>query len=113
MICFGHKNLFQCPKIESICRNIFSKFYNQLKELQELSYGNTFEVTENMILKASLDHLSATVAYYGPQGVHIFRKHLPFYIKGKPCASALRQKLVLAQTQQELEEGLRSFFMSE
>ncbi len=95
-----------------IARGMWSRPW-KLKELEEISYGNVFEVNESMILKAALDHLSAVVDYYGPQGVHIFRKHLPFYIKGKPSASALRQKLVIAQTQEELADGLKYFFISE
>ena len=95
-----------------IARGMWSRPW-KLKELEELSLGNAFVVTESMVLQAALDHLAATVAYYGPQGVHIFRKHLPFYIKGKPSASALRQRLVVAQTEQELAEGLRSFFITE
>ena len=92
-----------------IGRGLWSRPW-KLKELSELSIGNTFVVTDALILQAALDHLDETVKYYGKQGIHIFRKHLPFYIKGKPAASALRQKLVYAETQEELVEGLRLFF---
>ncbi len=93
-----------------IGRGIWSRPW-KLQELHEQSIGNTFTVAEAMIGQAALDHLDEIMRYYGPHGAYIFRKHLPFYIKGKPSAGTLRKQLMVAHTAQEIEDGLRSFFM--
>lgn len=92
-----------------IGRGIWSRPW-KLHELQEQSQGRTFTVTEAMIGQAALDHLHEVMSYYGPHGAYVFRKHLPFYIKGKPSAGTLRKQLMVSHTAQELEVGLRTFF---
>jgi tRNA-dihydrouridine synthase len=46
------------------------------------------------------------------KGLYCFRKHLPFYIKGHPSASAMRSKLVVATTPEEVVQGLVEFLGS-
>ena len=93
-----------------IGRGIWSRPW-KLRELQEQSQGNIFTVTDEMIGQAALDHLHEVMKYYGPHGAYVFRKHLPFYIKGKPSAGTLRKQLMVSHTAQELEDGLWTFFM--
>jgi tRNA-dihydrouridine synthase len=38
----------------------------------------------------------------------MFRKHVPFYVRGLPEASQLRQFLMEAKTAAEIEDKLRS-----
>lgn len=88
-----------------IGRGIWSKPW-KLKELQEHAQGNSFSIDQNTIVQYALKHLHAMINYYGTRGLYAFRKHVPFYIKGFGQASALRQKLVVAQTVEEVEQGL-------
>jgi tRNA-dihydrouridine synthase B len=95
-----------------IGRGMWSKPW-KLLELQEHAAGRVFKVTEEEILACSLAHLDNMLAYYGPHGLYAFRKHLPFYLKGKLSASALRGVLVTSSSVDQVKEGLRSFFSSE
>ncbi len=92
-----------------IGRGIWSKPW-KLYELQEHSQGRLYRVEESVILACALEHVEAMVAYYGHRGIPAFRKHLPFYIKGKPSASGLRQRLVVTHDIEEIKEGLKQFF---
>lgn len=49
------------------------------------------------------------IAYYGPHGLYMFRKHVPFYLKGIAQAAQIRKKVMtytcpnqMRQTLQEL-----------
>ncbi len=95
-----------------IGRGMWSKPW-KLFELQEHAAGRPFKITEEEVLSCALAHLDEMVAYYGPQGIHAFRKHLPFYIKGKQSASELRSVLVRSESIDEVKLGLRSFFGDE
>lgn len=95
-----------------IGRGIWSKPW-KLKELEEHSQGRSFIVKPEEILQCALAHFDYMIEYYGPHGLYNFRKHLPFYIKGKPTASELRSKLVRSQSIEEIKAGLRSFFSNE
>lgn len=95
-----------------IGRGIWSKPW-KLKELEEHSQGRSFAITSDEILHCALTHFDYMLEYYGNHGLYNFRKHLPFYIKGKPTASELRGKLVRSQSVEEIKEGLRSFFHHE
>lgn len=85
----------------------------KLKELQEHAAGRLFKVSDEEILACSLAHLDNMMQYYGTMGLYSFRKHLPFYLKGKMSASAFRSKLVRSDSVDEVKEGLRSFFKGE
>ena len=92
-----------------IGRGIWSKPW-KLHEMQEHSQGRLYRVEESVILASALQHVDAMVEYYGQRGLYAFRKHLPFYVKGKTCASQLRQRLVISHDVEEVKEGLRQFF---
>lgn len=92
-----------------IGRGIWSKPW-KLHELREHSQGREYKVSDQLILASALEHVDNMVAYYGPRGIPAFRKHLPFYIKGKASASQLRQRLVVTLDVQEIKEGLQTFF---
>ena len=81
----------------------------KLEEMKQHALGNEFVVDSQMILKVALRHLSLMIEQYGMHGLFRFRKHLPFYIKGHPSASALRQRLVLSESENDIKEGLQEF----
>jgi len=91
-----------------IGRGIWSRPW-KLKELQEHSQGNPYTTDSKIVLQCALKHLDYMLEYYGAQGLFMFRKHLPFYIKGLPEASDLRQRLVVSQSAIEVKEGLIDF----
>lgn len=86
-----------------IGRGIWGKPW-KLKELCEHSIGNPYQVSPVHILEYALKHLDFMIAYYGPHGLYVFRKHVPFYIRGLPDASVLRQKLVTSTSIDEVRE---------
>ena len=92
-----------------IGRGIWSRPW-KLQELREHSQGREYRVNDEIILACALEHVDNMVAYYGMRGLSAFRKHLPFYIKGKPTASQLRQRLVVTNDLHEVKEGLKTFF---
>ena len=91
-----------------IGRGIWAKPW-KLEEIRQNALGNQYVVDSHTILRVALKHLRLMVAAYGIHGVYRFRKHLPFYIKGHPDASALRQRLVRCESQEEIEQGLQDF----
>lgn len=91
-----------------IGRGIWAKPW-KLLELREHSQGNQYTADTSIMLHSALTQLEYMLAYYGPQGLYNFRKHLPFYIKGLPEAATLRERLVVAQTVEEVKEGLVAF----
>ncbi len=80
----------------------------KLKELREHSQGNIYQVSTLEILNYALRHLDLMLAYYGPHGLFVFRKHVPFYIRGLPDASFLRQKLVTSTSVDEVRQVFRA-----
>lgn len=86
-----------------IGRGIWGKPW-KLKELREHSVGNSYQVTPIQILEYALKHLDFMLAYYGPHGLFVFRKHVPFYIRGLSDASVLRQKLVTSTSIDEVRQ---------
>lgn len=84
----------------------------KLHEMAEHAAGREFNVTSEMLLQVALKHLQLMIDYYGIKGLYCFRKHLPFYIKGHPSASAMRSKLVVATSPDEVIQGLVEFLGS-
>jgi tRNA-dihydrouridine synthase B len=78
----------------------------KLQEMREHSLGNTFELTQQEIMKYALKHFNSMLAYYGPPGLYAFRKHMPFYIRSVVGASTVRGRLV----QSESIDEIRSVF---
>ena len=81
----------------------------KLLEMAENAAGREYHVSSAMLLQVAVEHLQLMIDHYGIKGLYCFRKHLPFYIKGHPAASAMRAKLVVATSQQEVVEGLIEF----
>lgn len=81
----------------------------KLEEMKQHALGNEFKVDSNMILQVALKHVSLMVEQFGMHGLLRFRKHLPFYIKGHPAASAIRSRLVRSHSEDEIKEGLAEF----
>jgi len=92
-----------------IGRGIWSRPW-KLHEMYEHSQGRPYRADDALILQSALAHADAMVAYYGARGLPAFRKHVPFYVKGKPSASDIRQKLMVACDVEEVKARLRQFF---
>lgn len=105
------KQLYEKTGVDGflIGRGIWSRPW-KLFEMNEFAQGRSFVASNQMILSCALEHLDNMLAYYGPRGLPAFRKHLPFYIKGRPEASQLRGALVLSNNAQEVKDGLKKFF---
>jgi tRNA-dihydrouridine synthase B len=91
-----------------IGRGIWSKPW-KLYELQEHAAGRGYHVDTRMIIMYALKHLDAMLHYYGARGLYMFRKHLPLYVRGIPGAAAVRQKLVLADSADQIRSELMHF----
>jgi tRNA-dihydrouridine synthase len=59
-----------------------------------------------VILSCAIKHFNYMLEQYGPHAVYMFRKHVPFYIRGLTDASQLRQTLVSCQTPEDVLNGL-------
>lgn len=81
----------------------------KLEEMKQHAFENDYLIDSHMILQVALRHLSLMIEQYGIHGLFRFRKHLPFYIKGHPSASLLRQRLVLSESENDIKEGLQEF----
>jgi nifR3 family TIM-barrel protein len=81
----------------------------KFEEMKAHSLGCEYIVSGSMILQVALRHLELMVAQYGIHGLFRFRKNLPFYIKGHPSASELRQRLVRSDSQEDIQKGLTEF----
>ncbi len=92
-----------------IGRGIWAKPW-KLKEMHEHANGREFKVDNATILKYALKHLDGILEYYGRSGLYMYRKHLPFYVKGIPAASQLRKELVTSESVDQIKEGLVNFF---
>jgi tRNA-dihydrouridine synthase B len=84
----------------------------KLKELQEHSQGNPFTISRRDMLTCAIDHFTRMIAYYGPQALFSFRKHVPFYIAGIQGASDIRSRLVTAHSLAEVDNILRQIYAS-
>jgi tRNA-dihydrouridine synthase B len=82
----------------------------KLYEMQQHALGNSYAVQKTEMLRYALKHLDYLVDYYGIHGLYIFRKHLPFYIRGLSDASSMRQELIVAESVEQVREGLIHFF---
>ncbi len=84
----------------------------KLKELREYSQGRIYAITRKEILACALDHLRRMLAYYGPKGLFIFRKHVPFYIAGMQGAGDIRTQLVSLECADRVEAYLHELYAS-
>ena len=81
----------------------------KFEEMKAHALGQEYIISGSMILQVALRHLELMVAQYGMHGLFRFRKNLPFYIKGHPSASELRQRLVRSDSQEDIQKGLIEF----
>ncbi len=86
-----------------IGRGIWAKPW-KLEELYAHAQGKPYQVSIAHMLQYALKHLEYMYAYYGAHGLYVFRKHVPFYIRGLPDASLVRQKLVTSTSIEEVKE---------
>lgn len=82
----------------------------KLRELHEHSLGNSFEVDKKIILECALEHLDNVLEFYGREGIFIFRKHVPYYVKGMESASALKSIIFSTESVDVVKKELISFF---
>lgn len=92
-----------------IGRGIWAKPW-KLHEMNEHANNLPFMADKQMILQYAVRHLDNMLDYYGDHGVYVFRKHLPFYIKGTLAASQVRKQLLQSQDAGEIKHALYQFF---
>lgn len=90
-----------------IGRGIWGKPW-KLQELRAHSQGELFQMPPQQVMSYALKHFDHMLDYYGPHGLFVFRKHVPFYIKGWPDASLVRQKLVTSTSVEQVKETFYS-----
>lgn len=91
-----------------IGRGIWAKPW-KLHEMHEHANGREFIVDNPMLLKYALKQLDLMLDYYGPQGLHAFRKHMPFYIKGQAESANIRSQLMVSNSVEDVKKGLQDF----
>jgi tRNA-dihydrouridine synthase B len=90
-----------------IGRGMWSKPW-KLEELRQHALGNPWQSSAELVFSLALRHLDLMFEHYGPRGLYIFRKHLPFYLKGVPTAAELRRKLLVSVSLEEVKETLQN-----
>lgn len=90
-----------------IGRGIWGKPW-KLQELRAHSQGQPYQLTPEQVIHYAIRHFDNMVAYYGPHGLFNFRKHVPFYIRGLPDASLVRQKLVTSTSVEQIKDTFYS-----
>ena len=82
--------------------------FEQLKiKNYELQIKNTEEKSKREIFKVMLKHAVLANKLKSEQGIIEMRKHLCWYVSGLPDASALRQKLIKAESIDDLKRVLK------
>ena len=94
-----------------IGRGMWSKPW-KLKELQEHSLGNEFQIDKHTILQSALEHLDSIIDFYGKDGVYCFRKHVPYYVKGMSSAGKIKELIFSSTDINEIKKGLTQFLGS-
>lgn len=90
-----------------IGRGIWGKPW-KLQELRAHSQGQPFQLQTAQVIAYALKHFDNMIEYYGPHGLFNFRKHVPFYIRGLPDASLVRQKLVTSTSVDQIKDTFYS-----
>ncbi len=78
----------------------------KLQEMAAHARGQTFVVDNKMILACALKHFDYMLEHYGQHAVYIFRKHVPFYVRGIAQASEVRQALMACKEPEPVKELL-------
>lgn len=84
----------------------------KLKEMEINAMGGVFEISLKDTIGCAIKHFEYMLDYYGKQAVFIFRKHLPFYLKGFEGASALREKIMSSSDQDFVKRELENLYNS-
>ncbi len=90
-----------------IGRGIWGKPW-KLQELRAHSQGQPYQLTTEQVIRYAIRHFDNMIEYYGPHGLFNFRKHVPFYIRGLPDASLVRQKLVTSTSVDQVKDTFYS-----
>ncbi len=90
-----------------IGRGIWGKPW-KLQELRAHSQGQPYQLSTAQVIGYAIAHFDNMIAYYGPHGLFAFRKHVPFYIRGLPDASLVRQKLVTSTSVEQIKDTFYS-----
>ncbi len=104
------KNILErYPSIDGlgIARGTWGKPYlfDQIKEILKTGKYTAYDFTK--IKKIAIAHAELLWKSKDATGIFEIRKHLAWYFKGFPHASELRQKLVQAQSVQEIKDILK------
>lgn len=90
-----------------IARGSQGKPYIFLQIKDYLKAGEYKEKTQEQIFKIALKHSKLAYKLKGKHGIIEMRKHLCWYVKNMPNASALRQKIIKAENIAEIEKILK------
>ncbi len=85
----------------------------KMHEISEAAAGRTFDMPVSDMLALALEHLKLNIAFYGPRGVHHFKKQLPQYIRGVAGAAQARARLVRYQNEHEMVAELEELLAHE
>ncbi len=88
-----------------IGRGIWAKPW-KFQELAAHAAGKSYTVDNQFILACAIKHFNYMLEQYGEHAVYMFRKHVPFYIRGLTDASQLRQTLISCKTPEDVLNGL-------
>lgn len=81
----------------------------KIKEIIQHLEGKEFEVTEKDKIEVAKRHLLLNTQHYGHDiGFNMIKKHLPMYVKNIDGAAIIRQKLVRANSEKEMNEILNN-----
>ena len=78
----------------------------KLKEISCAATGKDFIFPIKKMIEYALKHLDLNLKFYGPNGVHAFKKQLPQYIKEISNASSIRRDLLKSQNYEEMKTKL-------
>ncbi len=80
----------------------------KLKEITQAAAGEAFTVDIKTTFSCIMKHLDLNVAFYGPYGYAIFKKHLAQYVKNFPHATQWRSSLLRTQSEEDMRTQLAS-----
>ncbi len=88
-----------------IGRGLWAKPW-KLKELHEHALGNEYHIDRATIMRCARTHFDAMILYYGDLGLYMFRKHIPFYLRGVRGAPEVRAQLMRERSVDAIRNGL-------
>lgn len=79
----------------------------KLLELKEHAAERLFSMKVCDALVVAVQHLNAMIVHYGDYGVFLFRKHVPFYLRGIPQASKMRAEIMKLSAAEQVVQCLK------